>query len=104
MHQFFGQKVFVVLTILTLCQNKDVIARPNSSEKSWKEVGVKPVPTCEQIQLMRSEINNIFTDVDLHTSALRLGKYFVDLKSNSALLSIKKVVSPKMSNLRYLHA
>ena len=89
MHQIFGQKVFVVVTILTVYQNKDVIARPNSSDKSWNGVGVKPVPTCKQIQLMRSEINNIFTDVDLHTSALRLGKYFVDLKSNSALLYIE---------------
>ena len=63
MSLFFGLKIFhlcIVITTYTFVESS--------------ETGFRTLPSCEQIKSMRSELNKIFSDAELHTSALRLGK------------------------------
>ena len=72
MSEYFGLNIFAMVIFLTASKSKSAVAVGKN--------GLKAVPSCGQIKSMRAEINNIFIDTGLHTSALRLGKNYYHKK------------------------
>jgi hypothetical protein len=71
MFSIVKQNLIVIVSWLYLL--KGVQARPNTEGHLVKQ---DPSPSCEEIGLMKSEINQIYDDVNLHSAGLRLGILF----------------------------